>query len=507
MTSKGVDALRSAIRRSLPLVIGLIVLGVIAVNVFEQVRGPRYEASAKVLVSSTPLASIITGTQPTFIDPDRVQQTALDIANSYDVYRKAANRSGDAYGNAGDLQAEVSVSADSNSDLITFTAASSDADEAIGMANTVARGYIAFRSNLIASQVSATIDGLKATIDSLPADSVRRSRLEADLNRLKVLEDNSADTQLVETASGASKTSPAPLKDSLVGFSIGLIIALIVVAIREAIDTSVRSEGDVEDLISVPVLASVRPIPRKSTIVTYGRHEAEFADSYALLAAQLVHTKAGDEGAVLAVTSSVPREGKTTTAANLAVAVARRGSNVILADFDFRKPGLSETFGLPDDAPGALHVMSWRARLENAYWSVSLDGPWPQLTSGDGEVARPPKTGGTRAPESNGSLRILPAGGETRSAPQLEQLQYLLGMLRADADLVILDTPPALVTVEVAELARLIDVVLLVVRQGRVSQRNLRALQRQLRSWPAEVVGAVMTDVRTEHKYRYYGKS
>jgi Mrp family chromosome partitioning ATPase len=95
----------------------------------------------------------------------------------------------------------------------------------------------------------------------------------------------------------------------------------------------------------------------------------------------------------------------------------------------------------------------------------------------------------------------------TRAAPQQEQLQYLIELMRADADLVILDTPPALMAVEVAEIARLVDVVLLVVRQGRVSQRNLRSLQRQLRSWPAEVIGAVVTDVQADNKYGYYGRT
>ncbi len=506
MTSGGVDALKAALRRSLPLIVGLMILGVVAVNVFKQAQGARYEATAKVLVSSTPLASIISGTQPSFVDPARVQQTALGIAESNEVYNVAAQRDDEAYGTASELQSDVSVTADPNSDLIAFTSSSSDPDDAIGKANTVARGYIEFRTKLAASQVESTVKGLQAALDSLPADSPRRSQIEQDLNKLQVLEDNASDTTLVEAADTADRTSPAPLRDSIIGFSIGLIIALVLVAIREAIDTTVRSEVDVEDLISVPVLASVRSIPRSNRIVSYGRHEAEFADSYALLAAQLVHTKAGDEGAAMAVTSSIPREGKTTTAANLAVAIARRGSNVILADFDFRKPGLAETFAIPEGAPGALQVMSRRASLEQTCWTASLEGTHPTLTSPQDDGVHPPRTGGTRAVESNGSLRILPTGGMTRSAPQQEQLQHLLGQLRADADLVILDTPPALLTVEVSELARLVDVVLLVVRQGRASQRNLRNLQRQLRTWPAEVVGAVMTDVQADSKYGYYGK-
>ena len=263
MTSGGVDALKAALRRSLPLVIGLILLGVVAVNVFKQVQGPQYEATAKVLVTSTPLASIISGTQPSFVDPARVQQTALGIAESSEVYQTAAEKSDNGFGTPADLQSGVSVTADPTSDLISFTASSSDSDEAVGMANAVARGYISFRTKLAASQVVSTIKGLEAALDSLPPDSSRRPQLEEDLNKLQVLEDNSSDTQLVESASSADKTSPAPVRDSIIGLSIGLIIGLILVAVREAVDTTVRSEGDVEDLLSLPG-AGQRPIDSAS---------------------------------------------------------------------------------------------------------------------------------------------------------------------------------------------------------------------------------------------------
>jgi len=70
---------------------------------------------------------------------------------------------------------------------------------------------------------------------------------------------------------------------------------------------------------------------------------------------------------------------------------------------------------------------------------------------------------------------------------------------------VILDTPPALLTVEMAELSQLIDDVLVVVRQGRVTQRSLRSLGRQARSWSAELAGVVITDAPGDEQYAYYG--
>ncbi|MDQ6745235.1 MAG: hypothetical protein M3Z27_04350 [Actinomycetota bacterium] len=514
MSSGGADALKAAIRRSLPILIALIVLGAIAVNLFKHLQGPRYQASSRVEVSATPLSSIITGTQPAFVDPQRVQDTAQALAQSPQVYGLAAQRNPQ-LGDAETLQTAVSVAAVPDTDILEFTAASSDSGKTIRLANDVAQAYIAFRSQLSGQQVQSTATKLQSTLVSLPAGSTQRAQVQQQLNRLKLLQGaNSSDSVVVESANTAAKTSPAPLKDSLLGLALGLVIALIVVALREAIDTTVRSESDVEDLLSAPVLASVRSIPRRAQFVTYGRHEAMFADTYALLAAQLSPAKKSGEKVILAVTSALAREGKTTTCANLAVAAAQRGSDVLLVDFDFRKGNLSKMFEVPVSAPGVVQVLDASATLDEAVWSVSLDGPKPIVYwNGDGRDEREPTS--NRAPREGsngravkgvGSLSLLPTGGlmPAHKMAQQKRLGQLLRALHSHADLVILDTPPATLTVEMTELAQLIDAVLVVVRQGRVSQRTLRSLGRHAKTWPAELAGAVLTDVPAVGEYRSY---
>ena len=513
MTPGGVDILKAAFRRSIPLIVGLVVLGIAATNAFKQQEGPRYESSARVLVSSTPLSSIITGTQASFVDPSRVQQTAVDIADSPQVYILAAAQTNEQFGDADALESASGVVADPNSDLITFTAEASDAEEAVGRVNAVANGYISFRHRLSSEQIDSTIEGLRSSLSALPEDSAEYSEVQAQLNQLQVLNEGTGDTQLVEEAISAEQTSPSPVTDSLLGLAIGLIIALVIVALREAVDTTVRSEAQVEDLLSAPVLASVRSVPRlgkgvaNKRMVSYGRRQALFADSYALLESQLMRGIESDDGIVVAVTSCVAKEGKTTTAANLAVALARRGRNVVLADFDLRRGMLAEVFGLPPGARGALQVMYGGDSLEGRLWSVSLEGRAPkasQRTRASSASARA-KRAARNPGESPGTLRLLPSGGALRNTPQLAQLSAAVDALRATADVVILDTPPALATVEVAELSQIVDSILVVVRQGRSSQRALASLSRQARTWQADLAGAVLTDVRTQGGYSYYG--
>jgi Mrp family chromosome partitioning ATPase/capsular polysaccharide biosynthesis protein len=501
MTQGGAEAFKAAIRRSIPLIVGIIVLGIVAVNAFTQLRGPRYEAEARVLVPATTLSSIITKTQPGFVDPQRVQETAVGIAKSHEVYTLAAKQTDGKYGDADELAAAVEVTPDPSSDLITFTASDPNADDAVAVTNAVAHAYIRFRNTLAGQQVKRTITDLTRNLETLPSGSLEANDLRSQLARLEVLPGNASGDQVIEEATSADKVSPAPLKDSLLGLSLGLIVALLLVALREAIDTTVRSEADVEELLSAPILGSVGSLPRRTKIVSYGRHEPLFADAYALLSAQLVHADGHVGSQVIAITSSVAREGKTTTAANLAIAAARRGSNVILADFDFRQPALGELFGLPAKTEGALQVLSGDATVSETLRAVSLEGASPTVSS-NGSLKD--ETGSERE-SSRRSLRLLASGGAISSGrlPQRKRLASLLRALRDSADLVILDTPPALITVEIAELSEFIDAVVVVVRQGRATQRNLRALHRQARAWPTKVAGAVLTDVKASAEYDY----
>src|SRR5207244_11295065 len=93
-----------------------------------------------------------------------------------------------------------------------------------------------------------------------------------------------------------------------------------------------------------------------------------------------------------------------------------------------------------------------------------------------------------------------------RRRASAERVGPLRTQLPTGPHFVIIDPPPALLTVEMAVLSRLIDDVLVVLRQGRVAQRSLRSLSRQARTWPAEVTGAVLTDAPAgEEQYAYYG--
>src|SRR5919198_558971 len=354
MTSGGAEALKAAIRRSLFLIVLLVLLGIVSVNAFKQLRGPRYQASARVLVSPTNLVQIITNTAPSFVDPNRVEATARALAGSPEVYRRAADRNGGTLGSPSEMQTATSVTGGTDNDILTFSARGTDPGRTVGIANAVASSYIEWRAQLSSETIRRTESAVAAKLASLPKSSPARGDLQSLLNKLDALSTATAgDTQLVASATSAKKTSPAPVKDTLLGFSIGLVIALLVVA---------------------------------------------------------------------------PREAETTTAANLAVSLARRGSNVLLADFDFRKPALTDLFQIPPEAPGVLQVLNGEARLEDVLWSVTLTGARPRVSrNGTLPATAAASTNGKETEAGGGSLVLLPSGGAVRS--QSGTLSQRLGPL------------------------------------------------------------------------------
>lgn len=501
MTRGSAEAIKAALRRSLPLIIGLVLLGAVSMNLFTQLRGPRYEANSRVLLTNSEATALLTGTQPVFVDPEEVQDTALALAGSPELYSRVARRARGRLGTAGEIQGATSVS-DEEENVIAFATTTSDSARSRQTVNAVAAEYLRWRSEISGEQVNRAVAALRERVASEPAGSQQRRDLQQRLSELEILASvPSPNAVLVERSAGAAKTSPAPVRDTLLGAMIGLLLALLLVGVREALDTKIRSEEDIEELLETPVLATVQSLPRRARLVMFGRNEELYGDAYGLLAANIVSGDGTGRPRRIAITSAIANEGKTTTVANLAVAIARRGANVVLADFDVRKPSVAEVFRIPASAPGVIQLVSGQAEVSDVLWNVALTGRSAEAATRGGR-------NGAEADPLAGSLRVVPAGALIRSGSiaQSPRVSAVLDELarKAGADVIIIDTPPALVTVEMAELSRNVDQVLVVVRQGRVSRRSLRALARQTQSWKAKLAGAVLTDAPTEERHSYY---
>jgi len=507
MRSEGIETLKAVARRSAWIVVLLVGLGIVAMSVIRHQQGSAYEASAQVVLSPVDLGAAVSGFQG-YVDPDVLNQTEEALASSTQLFDRTAAETGGALGSGRDLQSATSVSKDGGT--VTFSATGADRQRTVRIANAVAAAYPRWRADVSSAAITQAIRQVESQLTTSPT---RDPSLVDLLNKLKVAKTaTGGNVLLVEPAANAVKTRPRPVRDALLGAFIGLFFGLVLVAAREAIDTRVRSEGEVEEILSVPLVGAVETLPRRAGLVAIGRHRERFGDMYALLAANLAQTAVDGETIVIAVTSATAEEGKTTTASNLAASLATRTANVVLVDLDSRKPSLAKLFHIPPDAPGVDQIVSRQTRPEEVLWTVSLNGQGPIVyptlgqTHLDGVTALTSNGGAKR-----GSLRVLPMGAtgvRGGLVGQMPALRALLESLSKNADFIVLDTPPALAMPEMTEISELVDTVLIVVRHGRVSRRSLAALTRIRRNWRSADVAAVLVGTpRHDESYAYYSRT
>jgi len=190
-----------------------------------------------------------------------------------------------------------------------------------------------------------------------------------------------------------------------------------------------------------------------------------------------------DVGArTIMITSGISGEGKSTTVANLAVALARSGRRVVLIDFDLRKPGLHDLFGL-DGSPGLIDVTLFDAPLETALATIHMADA---NGNGNGQVPY----------QSSGRLEVLPLGTALHDPDRVQAeavVARTVESLKGRADYVLIDAGPILPTGDTIALSAHVDAIMLVVRLNGLPRSALDDLDRVLVSSPAAKLGFVLT--------------
>jgi Mrp family chromosome partitioning ATPase len=274
----------------------------------------------------------------------------------------------------------------------------------------------------------------------------------------------------------------------------------------EALDTRVRSAEEIgERLGGLPLLARL-PMPSKR--LRAGRKLAMLedpsgtqAETFRMLRTNLDFVSLGRGARAIMVTSAVEQEGKSTTIANLAIAMARAGQRVVLVDLDLRRPFLDRFFDL--DGPGVTQVALGHVSLEQALVPVPIvDSDPPHARAGtNGSVG---VNGGGGAKIVKGVLEVLPSGlipPDPGEFVNTRALSEILEQLRERADIVLIDAPPTLRVSDAMTLSSKVDGVVVVARIKVVRRQMLNELARQLATMPAPVLGFVVTAGDEEQGY------
>ena len=315
-------------------------------------------------------------------------------------------------------------------------------------------------------------------------------------------------TAVVVDSAILPKGSSAPnyTQNTLVGFLVGFVGIVAVLAILELMDNTIRQEDDITQISCLPILATVPDITAPSKSNAYGRKmgkteeeakpdvpliggEIPFTalESYKLLRTKLQFSFAeGDGCRVIGVTSALSGEGKSLTSINLAYSLSELGKRVILIDADMRRPTLAKKLSIKNE-PGLSSCLTGQRDLNNLLQNCGIAG-------------------------NEKAFRVIAAGQNPPNPVELlssNRMDVMLETLRKHYDYIILDMPPVTEVSDVLAVANKLDGVLLVVRQNICNRLALNTTVRQLAFVKAKLLGVVFNGINDEsggYLKKYYNR-
>ena len=485
-----------------------VVLAPILTYVISSGQKPVYSASSNVYINLTPATQTALGifNQAASGDPTRYLAGEALLARDSALIASVEKAQQMPPGKLGSIS---SVSPSDIANVLIFTVQTGNRDRAATLANAYARAFTRFEPRQDAQQIINAISRVRRQIRQLrakgiPKTSPRIATLRQEVDELggglAVLGNA---PRVVQPAEGAGQVSPRPTRDAMLGLALGLVLGLGLAFLAEALDKRVRSEREIEDILRLPLLARLPTPPRRlrraRELPILVEPQSPSAEAAKKLRTNLEFLTLDHEARVIMVTSALEQEGKSTTIASLAVALARSGRRVALVDLDLRKPDLHHFFKLRQ-VPGVIDVISGRCELSAALKPVLL----PAANRRSSRQASSAHSG-----EASSSLAVLPAGPLGPDPAFLvgnPRMTALIEQLKNDWDFVLVDAPPLPAVDDGLALSGSVDGVVVVTRSGLVPRRMLQELSRLLDSSPAEVLGFVLTGLSRSEAYGYgYG--
>jgi capsular exopolysaccharide synthesis family protein len=277
--------------------------------------------------------------------------------------------------------------------------------------------------------------------------------------------------------------SPNARRDWFTAILAGLLVALGLAFGIEYLDDTVKTPDDVTGRLRLPLLGLVPSVRDKRVPLLSEPVPHDFGEAFRSLRTSLVFTSASEGPRVVAVTSSQPLEGKTTTACNLGMVLALGGARVLLVDADMRRPGLHTVIGAKNEV-GLSHLLVGQARVRDAVQKTTEPNLFV-ITAG----------------------LIPPNPSELLSS---ERMTALLANLRSGPfDWVIIDTPPVLAVTDAVIVARAVSGVVFVIGSEMTRRVHAERAIETLNAGKTRSIGAVLNRVdfdRNRYYYsRYYG--
>lgn len=289
-------------------------------------------------------------------------------------------------------------------------------------------------------------------------------------------------TRLTAAAVPLDPSSPRVLRNLFVAGVLGLLVGLVAAIVRQGADTKIRNEQDLRQVTDATLLGAVgfsEMVPASPILMRDEKFSGQ-SEAMRRLRTNLQFVNIASEGPrSLVITSSIPGEGKSTTALNVAVAFADAGNRTILIDADLRRPSVAKYLGLEGGA-GLTTVLIGRAEVEDVV-----------------------------QPFENGMLDILASGEIPPNPSELlgsTAMHDLLATLTQRYDMVLIDSPPLLPVTDSVVLSKATGGTLIVAGADRIHAPQLRTALESLETVGAKVVGVVLNKIARRESTPYaYG--
>jgi len=465
-------------------------------------RQPKvFRATSEVLLNQQDLGSELTGipTANTVSDPDRYARTQAALARMPAVALGAIQRAGVKGMEPWQLVGSADVSPRGDTDLLIFAVKNGDRQKATQLAAAYAEAFVAYKLQMDTTSLSQARRELQTRLlelrreGAVDTDTYRELvRKSQDLRTLEILQ---VAATVVRTPTNANQVAPAPTRNAMMGLLLGLVLGIGGAFVINAFDRRVRDADEVERALQIPLLARLPAPPRSNDMLTIlDRPPDAVTEAAGRLRTSFDFANSDLQAKLVMATSAGAGEGKSTTLANLAIALSRTGRRVVLIDLDLRRPSITRLFHLPS-RPGLTDVATGNAEL------AAVLTPIVPVPIRSRLVAR------GDAGESSGLLEVVTAGLTRVDAAQFVEtsgLAEVLRRLRDRADVVLVDAPPILATGDAMALTGKMDAILLVNRLGTLTRPALSELARALSRSPAPVLGFVATGAQLDESYSVY---
>ncbi|GAA1999958.1 polysaccharide biosynthesis tyrosine autokinase [Microbacterium ulmi] len=430
----------------------VVVLAVLAAGLYVVRQTPVYQASTTLKLNAAAASGMMEqyfGSIPVDFDTESI--------GSPEVLKAAAEIVGETPATALYGTTTWRVVEGARTDRIIITVTGPSPGVANDRANAVADAYITYINNQVAAGLvalqgqqadkAAQAADLQRQVTANPDDSIASSSLARALSSLGTLSTQVEAITLagspltVQTpADPGSRVGNPPALVLAVAFAVGLMAGIGMALIWVQFDTRVRDEREFESLVDVPLIAQLPWDPkltkRDDRLPVLARARTPLNEGIRSMRTSL-QVLARTSGSIFVITSVEPNDGKTFVSANLAATWARSGKRIVLIGGDLRRPELPTYFGGAAEGPGLAELLQ---KARDSHEPISGEDV-EQLLS-DTDIA---------------GLKILPAGSEPPDPADLlasDSLSLVLDLVRARADVIIVDSPPSYALTDAALLAK-----------------------------------------------------